>query len=143
MTDAIPATFAKFQQVSGRKVLQLVFEVPIEAAKQAFDLLGYPTPGTESWVAIAPLKHGPEAKPRKQFHELPLPQQAGIKCADIAFQEFLGDMGPIPLEGQDGVEWAAQNVREICGIDSRAELATNPEAAERWRNILREFAEHG
>jgi len=143
MTDAIPATFAKFQQVSGRKVLQLVFEVPIEAAKQAFDLLGYPTPGTESWVAIAPLKHEPEAKPRKPFHELPLPQQAGIKCADIAFQEFLGDMGPIPLEGQDGVEWAAQNVRDICGIDSRAELATNPEAAERWRNILREFAEHG
>ncbi len=33
MTDAIPATFSKFQQVSGRKVLQLVFEVPIEQAR--------------------------------------------------------------------------------------------------------------
>ena len=141
MTDAIPATFSKFQQVSGRKVLQLVFEVPIERAKEAFDLLGYPVPGTESWVAIAPLQHEP--KPWKQFHELPLPQQAGIKCADNGFQQFLMNMGPIPYDGQEFTEWAALNVRQICDVQSRSELATNPEAAERWRNLLREFDEHG
>ena len=143
MADAIPATFSKFQQVSGRKVLQLVFEVPIEQAKEAFDLLGYPVPGTESWVAIAPLRHQPEVKPRKQFHELPLPQQAGIKCSDVTFHDYLEDMGPVPFEGQDRVEWAAQNIREMCGIQSRSELATNPEAADKWRNILREADGHG
>ena len=143
MTDAIPATFAKFQQVSGRKVLQLVFEVPIEAAKEVFDLLGYPLPDAETWVAIAPLNIKPDAKPPTPFHVLPLPQQAGIKCGDTKFQAFLGDMGPIPFEGQDGVEWAAQNIRAICQVESRAELATNPEAGERWRNLLREFDQWG
>src|SRR4051812_4591789 len=59
MTDAAvtQATFSDFRLVKGRKVAQLVFEVPIEQADQALAALGgLPQPATEAWVALARLE---------------------------------------------------------------------------------------
>jgi hypothetical protein len=39
----------------------------------------------------------------------------------------------------DSPEQAADFIRSVCGIDSRAELDTNPEAARVFRDLLREF----
>lgn len=56
MTDApiIQADFVKPMPVPSRKVLQLVFEVPEEAADHAMAVLGgYPQSGENRWCAIA------------------------------------------------------------------------------------------
>jgi hypothetical protein len=55
MTDAVAilATFSDFQLVRSRKVARLVFEVPIEQAKAALDVLGMPNPVGETWCGIA------------------------------------------------------------------------------------------
>jgi hypothetical protein len=84
MTDkpaAIQAEFCTFRHVQGRKVLQLVFEVPAEAAAHVFAALGHPG-GEQIPVAIArlvsvqdkPSQPKPEAKEPRRFDSLPLPQ---------------------------------------------------------------------
>lgn len=56
MTDAVfKATYANFKNVQGRKVLQIILEVPIEKAHEVLDVLGMPTAG-DTWVAVAKLQ---------------------------------------------------------------------------------------
>ena len=55
MTDdaAILATFADWRTVKGRKVLQLIFEVPLEDQAKVLSHLGAPMPMEEKWCGIA------------------------------------------------------------------------------------------
>lgn len=58
MTEAaaFQATYSDFRLVRSRKVVQFVFEVPLEAANYACDVLGgMPNPAAETWCAIARL----------------------------------------------------------------------------------------
>ena len=71
-----------------------------------------------------------EAKPRK------LSQIAGALCHDAAFRAWCeaqyGD--PCPDEAA-----AAQLIRELCGVDSRALLDANQEAAGVFRELLADY----
>lgn len=49
------ATYRNFKNVPSRGFVQLIFEVPIEQYDAAYQVLGVPHPGTESWFAIARL----------------------------------------------------------------------------------------
>jgi len=50
----LQADFSATRIIAGRKCLQLIFEVPIEAADDAMAKLGgFPQPGENRWVAIA------------------------------------------------------------------------------------------
>ncbi len=73
-------------------------------------------------------------KPRKRWDDLTPPQQAGIRCADVEFQQWLS-----AFDAQE----AAEAVRRICGVKSRAEFATDEAAAERWRNLDHDFLARG
>lgn len=57
MTDtpaAFSATYSDLRLIKGRKVVQFVFEVPLEAAEHAMNVLGgMPSPMSEQWFAIA------------------------------------------------------------------------------------------
>jgi len=138
---AIKATFADFKLVRGRKVAQLVFEVPIEQGDAALHTLGgLPSSIDERWCALARLnpekltsetpKPAERREGGKRWEELTLPQQAGIRCADPEFQYWCG------AKSQDE---ARLNVLRTCGITSRAELATNEQAARLWRQLDSEF----
>ena len=64
MTNSIlAATFSDFRLVRGRKVAQLILEIPIEQAEAALHLFGMPMPDRERWVAIAPMVGDPNAAP--------------------------------------------------------------------------------
>lgn len=53
---AIEAAYSDFKLIKGRKVVQLIFEVPLEKANEAFHVLGgMPNPTSEVWVAVARL----------------------------------------------------------------------------------------
>ena len=136
---AIKATFADFKLIKGRKCAQLVFEVPLEAADAALATLGgLPRPDAERWFAIARLDLSKTAtaapsepeKVRKPFETLQAPQQAALRSNDPNFQRFIR-----AVDADD----AADLIRNHCGIKSRAELATNDNAAKAWRALDDEF----
>ncbi len=139
MTDAavIKATFSDWKTVKTRKVLQLIFEVPLEQTKLVLDTLGQPMPHEEMWVAIALLRDGggpePEQpKEKRKFEDMPRSQQAGMLCQDGDFQ--------IWLNVEDGdYEEAARIVREKCGVNSRRELDISQFAAEKWDKLVEDY----
>lgn len=151
---AIRATYSDLRFIKSRKVAQITLEIPIEEAPNAVALLGTPNPAAEIWCAVARLLHDASAagkihnqgavshdeqappKERRRFSELPPSQQAALKCQDVDFRIWLTQTGrSIARNSED----AAAFVRLFCGVDSRSELDTNPEAAAEWQNLLRDF----
>lgn len=137
---AISATFSDFRLVKGRKVAQLVFEVPLESADAALETLGgLPRPDREAHCGIARLTNEAKQAPPAQRQERttgPTPtlaQRVAIKCQDADFRRFLAI-------GWDGVAVldvasAAADVRDICGVSSRSEIVPGSEAARKWEAL--------
>lgn len=146
MTDepaAIQATFSDFRLVKGRKVAQLVLEIPLEQADAALSTLGgIPQPQSERWVALARLNgHVSDSKPDKEkqrWEDLKLSMQAGIRCEEPTFWKFLeSDMRG---SGQiRNAEDAAAFVRRFCRVDSRSGLNADPSAALDWKGIEAQY----
>lgn len=68
---------------------------------------------------------------KKRFRDLPRSQQAGMLCADPAFQAFLR---------ASNSEDAAKAVRAWCGVNSRAEFDRHGDgSAESWDILLSEY----
>lgn len=144
MTDRciLQADFSSFRPVSGRRVLQLVFEVAIENGEEALKMLGMPIPGEHRWCAIALLdlsKPKAEAQvgeangsPKKSWTELSRSNQCGILCADEAFCRY--------VKAGTAVE-AAEFVRSHFKIGSRTELNSGENAA-RWDEFVALFHLH-
>lgn len=157
MTSAriIRAEYSDFRMVKTRKVLQLVFEVPIEQASDALNKLGFPNPSDSVWCAVAVLDEKASApvaqldehrssnpadagsspagcaKPRRPFHELPLSQQCAIRCSDKQFQKYIG---------VESDEEAAEVVRDVwLHVESRSVLDANSVAAGRWSRLEAQF----
>lgn len=57
----IRADYSNWRPVAGRKVLQLILEVPIEQTADVMEKLGFPLPGESKWVAVALLESGKPA----------------------------------------------------------------------------------
>jgi len=140
---AISATFADFKLIKGRKCCQLVFEVPLEQADMALRTLGgLPNPASEAWCGIArlaPQATAPVPEPEKtkrSFGELPIASQAALLCQREAFWRFLEEEKAQPCMTEDG---AGNAVRYLCGVQSRAELATNAKAAAKFVELSIEF----
>lgn len=117
----IDADFTSFRHVQGRKVIQLTFEVPIERTAEVFNMLGSPRSGESLWCAIAPLNLKARTEGQasnasgspKKFVEMPLSQQAALRCGDVLFQE---------CHGAESAEIMADILRRECGVSSRADL---------------------
>lgn len=157
MTAAFTASFADFRLVKGRKVAQIVVEVPIEAADHALEVLGgVPRPDAERHVAVARLQippgattgaaigsaaadHPPpperSAAPGGAKREKTLPEKVGMRCNDIAFQVWLGKWSGI------GDVDVAGYVRGECGVKSRSEILPGTEAAKKWLALETAFLE--
>jgi len=155
---AIQATFADFKIIRGRKIAQLVCEIPIEQADAALSALGgIPNPATETWIAIARLDLSKAREPasniaipkeKRRFGELPIAQQAGLLCDREAFWNFLKEEHPMTwneccrdhdkrvIPGADAAKFC---LYELCDITSRAELSTNTRAAGVFQTLLHDF----
>ncbi|NNM75013.1 hypothetical protein [Enterovirga aerilata] len=143
---AISGTFADFRTVKGRKVAQLVIEIPIEQADAALHALGgVPRPDDPKWVAVARLNSGlskatdsdPEVAPKRSFASLPPAQQAALQCRREAFWRFLREEYNQPSVQDE--ESAAAVVRSICKVTSRSEIATGSTAAAAWFRVNEHF----
>lgn len=151
MTDtpaAFQATFSDWRLVKGRKVVQCVFEVPIEGAGLAYDVLGgMPDPSKSVWCAIARLNLGGADDVERETAPRPVPdkppagarkspaQMAGILCGERLFRTFLTDIGLPAFE----TEAAAAVVREYCDVESRSEILPGTPAGDKWEQLLAKF----
>lgn len=145
---AFRATYSDFKLIKTRQSVQIVFEIPLHDVDAALEVLGgMPTPSSERWFGIAPLTEPASARPqpvvdkppvgaKRDWREIPPAQQAGIRCDDAVFEAFLKE------EHSDA--WAEEQnptdcVRFICGVASRAELATNQKARVIWHQLDSQF----
>jgi hypothetical protein len=72
---------------------------------------------------------GTSPNPRS-FSSLPLPQQAGIRCADVQFQSFL------EVKSEEG---AIKKVYELCGVESRSQIGILPLSGNIWLDLERQY----
>jgi hypothetical protein len=138
---AIQATFSDFKLIRGRKVAQIICELPIEEADRALETLGgLPRPDREGWLALAPL-NVTSIRPRKEgrkWDDLKLAMQAGIRCNEEAFWAFIRENWPTWNPRDE--KTAASFVRTYCGIvGSREQLNDNPRAAAKWVELDTQF----
>lgn len=82
-------------------------------------------------------------KPKRKFEDLPPSQQAGIRCNDPQFQNWVVGQ-PWATNRAWGVddtmaEIAADLVREVCGVRSRARLDDSLDAEDAWQNLNAAF----
>jgi hypothetical protein len=146
---AFQATFASFRLVQGRKVAQLIFEVPIEAADNALSVLGgVPNPEQTRWVGIARID--PKAtKPKLAGKDLwRASSECAMLCKEPKFWDFINDNWWYGTESGDVLDNAAVDentatnaVRRLLGLDSRADLDRNTESAALWNDMKLQYEE--
>ena len=139
MTDAaFTATFANVKNVPSRKCVQFVFEVPVEQAKAANDILGgFPDPSVSVHVAIARLVVKPA--PDKPKRERLTSERAAMLCNDAAFADWL--FKRVGCNDPKELAYVATVMREVLMVDSRRELDTDPAARARFEALEAEYKE--
>lgn len=129
---AFQGSYADLKFIKSRSVAQIVIELPIEQAGAFVAAFGAPVPGSECPVAIARLEPAravskpPEPKKRRKFNELPLAQQAAMRCNDEAFAQFAAEM----LQGAD--RGLAECIRFQCGVKTRSDIIAGTPEGNRW-----------
>ena len=148
---AFRATYSDWKLIRSRKVVQIVLELPLEAAGEAYEVLGgMPNPGAETWCAIARLNQGrvghQESSASSPASDDPTPAgpvqalrspaaRAGMLCGKPKFWAFLRARGYSVRDA----EQAAQYVRETCAVKSRADILPGSEAEQRLNLIVSSF----
>lgn len=152
-------SYADLRFVKGRKVCQVVVELPIEEGQRFVAAFGAPNPAAEVPVIVSrfvpPAERGPETEknrrsdveehvekaspsaPKRKWEELWPSQQAGIRCNEPAFWRFLAEWGRIPPVN-DPVT-AAEAVRAECQVASRVELDHPGPRQNTWYRLDAEY----
>lgn len=123
---AISATYVDYRRIKGRKVHQVIFEVPSEQWPEAYKALGEPTIDTSDWFAIAKMHGAAPAKAKGGK----LAQRAGILCDEGGFMAFAAEK-----YGKD----AKQLIYDFCGVTSRAHIDHDDDAATKFNELTREY----
>lgn len=74
----------------------------------------------------------------RQITQDSAPKAAGILCNDIAFQNYAADRNGFE-KGEFDASTSAEHIRQICGVSSRRELATNHVAFQRFLALHTNF----
>ena len=133
------ASYADFNTVKGRKVLQIILELPIEEGNAALAALGgVPRFDQPVWVGVARLdtsaiteKPKPLPKPHKNWDDMSYSQQSGVLCNDDDFRRFVQESH----NSYSPVDF----VRSFCEVVSRSELDTPGAAATKWEILVEEY----
>ena len=131
----ITGTFSECKFVKTRSVMQIVIEVPIESADAGLAVLGgVPQPGAEVHVAVARL--ATRAEPRVKARSGSLAAQSAMMCGEPTFMKFLENRCDLVFCNDT---CAAEMVRQLCDVKSRAEFDTDEAAGRRWKNLYLEY----
>jgi hypothetical protein len=146
---AIQAQLVDVRNVSSHKCVRLEIHVPAEQAGDVMAAFGWPTMADPVPVALARLVEDARVKPEqvkehRSFSDLPLAQQAALRCQETQFQEFLVGTNRLCLLNatKDDV---ADVVRQLCGVQSRADIGKGPndrstnDSGFKWRALDAEY----
>lgn len=142
----IEATWHDWRTVKGRKMLQLVFEIPIEKQGEVLTLLGHPEPSGSKWCMIAlkaPVKPAQARVTEKP--ERSLAERCAILCSDVRFLRWISESwGVRPTLSPAAADRA---LKDRLGIDSKTELNEdapnfNAEAAANFKLLLMTYDAH-
>ena len=140
----IEARYATWRPVQSRKLLQLVFEVPLEKQGEVLKYLGAPLPDRDIQCAIAVLNgeagnsheletpplNSPASPTKQKFEDLPLTKQAVLLCKREAFQRY------IQVENENAAkEWLCNHL----GISSRSQILEHSEQELLFKEIYDHF----
>jgi len=131
--SAFRAVYADWKLVKTRQTIQVIFEVALQDADNAYEVLGgMPQPAGERWFGIAAINLATPKPDKRDWRDLQPAQQAGIRCNEATFAAFLKETRPDDWhESQE----AAACVRLICGVHSRVELGTKHAARVIWHQL--------
>lgn len=141
---AFSATYSDWRVIKGRKVVQVVFELPLEKADEAYQVLGgMPIAASEVWCAVARLgSSGGDTRQEGSgdscasmqssaapSHSKKSPAQiAGYLCTLPTFHKFLQEKftevwwrNSAPSRATEE-EIAKQCIYDICTVTSRTQL---------------------
>lgn len=79
------------------------------------------------------------AKDKKRWGELPLSQQAAIRCGEVAFRRFLAEADPTSGIAVLDLDMAAEDVRNLCRVHSRKDIKDGTTAGTLWRQLDAKF----
>jgi hypothetical protein len=92
------------------------------------------------WVPNNPYQSGKRpgdvAKAEPEENNTKLSLQAVMRCKDPLFWRFLNTQTVQPVEDETDAAWV---VRQLCGVESRSGLNTDPHAAALWRILDAKF----
>lgn len=142
--------YADFRLIKGRKVVQVVIEIPVEGSNAALEALGgVPRPDKEVWLGLVQVTKAAAVKsaaamtqdepdavdPDKQrkWDTLKPAQQAGIMCTDPTFWDFLKSKGWSPVSS---AQEAAHIMRQLLRLKTRADIQVDDPA---WLNLKSQF----
>lgn len=143
---AIKGDYRTHKHIPSRSCYQLIIEVSEEEFPKVCDTLGYPKTGENTYVGIALLD--------KQLYNKPpvvgksdIPQPVGdvlrnravMLCKDLNFQKWTASNNLYINIANPNEIHARNYILHFCGIDSRAELATNKNAQDNFLEIFQQF----
>lgn len=146
---AIMASLVDVRNIAAHKCVRLEIHVPAEQAGIVLEAFGWPTMVNPVEVGIARLSPSkaasghsvdvvePPAKLRRTFSELPMSQQSALRCDDLQFRNFLRVHNFIAGNSDE----AAEAVRNLIGVASRADILPETPAGRGWVELERKFAE--
>lgn len=146
---AIQAQLVDVRNVSSHKCVRLEIHVPAEQAGDVMAAFGWPTMADPVPVALArliaehvkPEPEGPRTN-RRMFSDMPLAQQAALRCQEPEFQRFLQECHPSRWALEND---AAEAVRSLCGVKSRSDIGKGPndrsanDSGFKWRALDAEY----
>ena len=149
---ALQGDYVDLKFIRTRSMCQMVIEFDISHGEEIVQMFGTPKPATGIPVAVAHLSPErkeaakPDADPapasgerKRHFSEMPLSQQSALACERPDFVKFLRKEMRVGFDVITCEEDAANVVRDLCHVESRSEFDTDPEAANRWRNLYGAF----
>lgn len=85
---------------------------------------------------VKPAKPEATEKDKKNWRDMKPAQQAGIRCAEPIFWQYLLEQHKELIGGKPhNAEQCAADVRSLCGVQSRSELNTNHAARVLWHQL--------
>ena len=135
----VQGCYADFKLIKTRGVIQMVIEIPVGPAADAFmDTFGLPNPNEEMWVAVAALNKTAVVKNEDAINAIRL---AGMLCNNHRFGQWLVDERGFSEINPKNAESVAVALREIVGVSSRKDFDTNSEAIIAFNRLKSEFDE--
>lgn len=138
--SVILASFTHFRHIKTRKVVILECEVAEELFQDTISKLGMPIGGESKPVAIALLK---ETVKEPWFAPTPESEKLRVRsvllCKNPDFQRYLEEITADYQPTHKLEEFATTYIYNHCNINSRSELATNPEAQTKFKEILSKY----